>query len=311
MRILPALFPHQCSQIPVSLTKNSRFSYKGKCWTNVRKSGTISANATSRKGRNAENSRFFSLSTGICRCADRFVRTASATRKSAQARVDAVFLGSCEPRVHRARLAYSYLLESLAFGPFENCRETIDTAFKLGREAEEAKNKSRFEIYQTRRLMAHAYAWHGEEFDRAIDDAEATVEMAPYDAADRAQFAFYLANAGQFDKALDWVSWAIAHNYQDFFATRANTAWTYYLAGRYEDALQVLKGVEATHPWPTSGHLCPFGPHRGRESRRRRISQDRTPFGPRRSLQPDPRADEAKISRRPAQSRSAGASGTR
>jgi class 3 adenylate cyclase/TolB-like protein len=151
----------------------------------------------------------------------------------------------------KIRLAYSYLLESLAFGPFENCRETIDTAFKLGREAEEAKNKSRFEIYQTRRLMAHAYAWHGEEFDRAIDDAEATVEMAPYDAADRAQFAFYLANAGQFDKALDWVSWAIAHNYQDFFATRANTAWTYYLAGRYEDALQVLKGVEATHPWPT------------------------------------------------------------
>ena len=151
----------------------------------------------------------------------------------------------------KIRLAYSYLLESLAFGPFENCRETIDTAFKLGREAEEAKNKSRFEIYQTRRLMAHAYAWHGDEFDRAIDDAEATLEMAPNDAADRAQFAFYLANAGQFDKALDWVSWAIARNYQDFFATRANTAWTYYLAGRYEDALQVLKGVEATHPWPT------------------------------------------------------------
>jgi hypothetical protein len=77
-----ALFSRQCSQIPVSLTKNSRFSYKGKCWTNVRKSGTISANATREKGRNAENSRFFSLSTGICWRADRFVRTASATRKS-------------------------------------------------------------------------------------------------------------------------------------------------------------------------------------------------------------------------------------
>ena len=31
---------------------------------------------------------------------------------------------------------------------------------------------------------------------------------------------------------------------------KANTAWTYSLAGRYEDALQVLKGVEATHSWP-------------------------------------------------------------
>jgi len=34
--------------------------------------------ATTRKGANAENSRFFFLSTGICRRADRFVRTASA-----------------------------------------------------------------------------------------------------------------------------------------------------------------------------------------------------------------------------------------
>jgi adenylate cyclase len=150
----------------------------------------------------------------------------------------------------KIRLGYSYLLESVSFGPFENCHETIDTAFKLGREAEEAKNKSRFEIYQTRRFMAHAYAWHGEEFDRAIDDAEATVEMAPNDAADRAQFAGYLAGAGQFDKALDWVSWAIAHNYQDLFWIKAGTAWIYYLAGRYEEGLTVLKGVEATHPWP-------------------------------------------------------------
>jgi adenylate cyclase len=150
----------------------------------------------------------------------------------------------------KIRLAYSYLIESISIGPFENCHETIDIAFNLGREAEEAKNKSRFEIYQTRRLMAHAYAWHGGEFDRAIDDAEATIEMAPYDAADRAQFAFYLANVGQFDKALEWVSWAVAHNYQDNFWVKAGTAWTYYLAGRYEEALGVLKGVEATHPWP-------------------------------------------------------------
>ena len=52
------------------------------------------------------------------------------------------------------------------FGPFENCHDTIEIAYKLGREAEEAKNKSRYEIYQTRKLMAHAYAWHGEDFDR-------------------------------------------------------------------------------------------------------------------------------------------------
>jgi hypothetical protein len=31
---------------------------------------------------------------------------------------------------------------------------------------------------------------------------------------------------------------------------KGNTAWTYYLAGRYDDALQALRGGEATHPWP-------------------------------------------------------------
>jgi hypothetical protein len=31
---------------------------------------------------------------------------------------------------------------------------------------------------------------------------------------------------------------------------RINTAWTNYLAGRYGEALEALKGVEATHPWP-------------------------------------------------------------
>lgn len=150
----------------------------------------------------------------------------------------------------KVRLAWSYLLESDAFGPFENCRDTIEVAYKLGREAEESENKSRYEVYQTRKLMAHAYAWHGAEFDRAIDETEAVIEMNPNDATDRATSAFYLANAGQFDKAQDWVSWAVAHNYQDYFWVKSNTAWTYYLAGRYQEALEALKGAEATHPWP-------------------------------------------------------------
>ena len=46
---------------------------------------------------------------------------------------------------------------------------------------------------------------------------------------------------------MEWVSWAVAHDYKDFFWVKANIAWTYYLAGRYEEALQVLKGDEATH----------------------------------------------------------------
>ncbi len=47
----------------------------------------------------------------------------------------------------KIRLAWTYMTEVDTFGPLENCRETAETAYKLGREAEEAKNKSRFLIY--------------------------------------------------------------------------------------------------------------------------------------------------------------------
>ena len=37
-------------------------------------------------------------------------------------------------------------------------------------------------------------------------------------------------------------SWAVAHDYKDLFWVKANLAWTYYLAGRNEEALQAIKG---------------------------------------------------------------------
>src|SRR6185437_4388572 len=67
------------------------------------------------------------------------------------------------------------------YGPFENCREAIDIAYKLGREADDANNKSRFLIYQNLKLMTHVYAWHG-EIDRSVQQAEAAVAMSPHDA---------------------------------------------------------------------------------------------------------------------------------
>jgi adenylate cyclase len=39
-------------------------------------------------------------------------------------------------------LAWSYQSENNFFGPFENCRDTTEIAYKFGREADEAKNKS-------------------------------------------------------------------------------------------------------------------------------------------------------------------------
>jgi hypothetical protein len=71
------------------------------------------------------------------------------------------------PRL-KIRLAWTYLAESVNFGPVESCRETIEIAYNLGREAEDAKNKSRFLIYQNLKLIAHACAWRSGDFDRSI-----------------------------------------------------------------------------------------------------------------------------------------------
>jgi tetratricopeptide (TPR) repeat protein len=97
--------------------------------------------------------------------------------------------------------------------------------------------------------MGHAYGFRG-DFEHSVQEVEAAVEMSPYDAELRASSAYFLAGAGQFDKAIEWVSWAIAHDFQDYVWVKVNTAWTYYLAGRYAEALQALKGVEATEAWP-------------------------------------------------------------
>ena len=102
----------------------------------------------------------------------------------------------------KIRLAWTYVVENNVFGPLENCRTTSDIAYKLGREAEEAKNKSRFLIYQNLKLMAHVYGWHG-ELDRSIQQAEAAVGMSPYDAELRSSMAGFIANAGKLDEAIE------------------------------------------------------------------------------------------------------------
>jgi len=145
----------------------------------------------------------------------------------------------------KIRLAWTYMSVADTFGPFEDCHENAEMAYKLGREAEEAKNKSRFLIYQSRKLMGHAYGWRAADVDRSVQEIEAVVEMSPYDAELRQSSAFYLANAGKLDEAIDWASWAVAHDSQKNPFAKGNLAWALYLAGRNEEALKAIKGGEA------------------------------------------------------------------
>ena len=53
------------------------------------------------------------------------------------------------------------MAESEDLGSFERRRETIEIAYELGREHEDANMKSRFLLYQNLKLMTHVYGWPG------------------------------------------------------------------------------------------------------------------------------------------------------
>jgi tetratricopeptide (TPR) repeat protein len=58
--------------------------------------------------------------------------------------------------------------------------------------------------------------------------------------------AFYLANAGKLDRAVEWSSWATHGPYAKY--GYQNLAWAYYLMGKYQDALTALNKSDPTLP---------------------------------------------------------------
>ena len=159
----------------------------------------------------------------------------------------------------KIRLAWTYQIDNTLYGPFENCRESAETAYKLGREVEDAKNKSRYIIYQSHVLMAYAYQWHGEDFDRSVKEAEAAVEMSPYEASTKGALAYVLVNAGRVEQAIEWASWAMAHDIRSHFS-RNDLGWAYYAAGRYEEALEVFKPLgDSWNPGQAAAHYVSVG----------------------------------------------------
>jgi TolB-like protein/class 3 adenylate cyclase len=142
----------------------------------------------------------------------------------------------------RIKLAFTYLepIVELWIKPSES---DLDAAWRLGKEAEASQDKSRLEIWLCHWLMAQLYQWHEEDFDRSVAEAEATIEMVPYDGLSRSILAGNLANAGKTDQAIEWAEEAIRRAPNSPDGWQGNLAWAYYMAGRPEDALAALQKV--------------------------------------------------------------------
>ena len=95
--------------------------------------------------------------------------------------------------------------------------------------------------------MAQVYGWHG-DLDRSVQQAEAAVAMSPYDAELRSTLSAFVGNAGKLDEATEWASWAAAHDEQKGTEIKINLAWANYLAGRAEEAIKYMKGIDTSAP---------------------------------------------------------------
>ena len=86
------------------------------------------------------------------------------------------------------------------------------------------------------------------DFIGAVEQAEATVALAPYDGRVLGNLPDVLLAAGEYQTALDWLDIAELRNPARVGNIQASRANIYRLMGRYEDAISAYNDVH--DPWP-------------------------------------------------------------
>jgi adenylate cyclase len=147
-------------------------------------------------------------------------------------------------------MADAFIKEQIDLGPFADCHEKFALAWKYANEADKTKSKSRRLEFAHHVIMAQLYTLYAGDFDRSIEEAEAAIEMAPNEAGTRSMLANWLSFAGRRDQAIEWSSTALRqeHNAASAKYLKPNLASVLYFGGRYEEALENIKGSETAAP---------------------------------------------------------------
>jgi class 3 adenylate cyclase/TolB-like protein len=147
-------------------------------------------------------------------------------------------------------MAEAFIQEQTGPGPFADCHEKFALAWKYANEADKTKSKSRRLEFYHHYVMAKLYNLYAGDFDRSIEEAEAAIEMGPNEANIRSGLASWLSMAGRHDQAIEWASTALRQEHNAAFAMflKPNLAWVLYMAGRYEEALENIRGNEMVAP---------------------------------------------------------------
>jgi tetratricopeptide (TPR) repeat protein len=148
------------------------------------------------------------------------------------------------------QMAWAFLKEQVDLGPFADCHEKFALVWKYANEADKTKSKSRRLEFFHHEFMAALYTLYAGDFDRSIVEAEATIERAPNEVGARSMLASYLSFAGRHEQAIEWASTALRQEHNAALAKfiKPNVAWVLYFAGRYDEALENIKGSETFAP---------------------------------------------------------------
>jgi TolB-like protein/class 3 adenylate cyclase/Flp pilus assembly protein TadD len=88
------------------------------------------------------------------------------------------------------------------------------------------------------------------DFERAEAEAQAAIELAPYDANMLADLAAVPIMAGNPDRALDWIAKAAARDSINHVRLNFFSGWAHIVQGDYERAITVLQGLSASADMP-------------------------------------------------------------
>ena len=150
----------------------------------------------------------------------------------------------------RLKLSLAFIYRYAAEAGNGDRDRNLKTACTLGREIENASQKTRYEEWLSHWLSAKLSQWCEEDFPRSIKEIEVAIDMAPYDASARADLGELLANAGEIETAIEWLQEAIRRDPRPPDWYHRNLAWAHYLDGRDDMALQALQSQRNLQPNP-------------------------------------------------------------
>ncbi len=149
----------------------------------------------------------------------------------------------------RIKLGFAYYMAAW-FWQSDDLAADFKRASQLAREGLAGENLSP----QTKRLghWLMAYVKSQEhDFERAWAEAEAAVALAPYDAFMLGNLANVATMAGKPEKAIEWLTIEMRQtpNFNNYW----RFGWAYYVAGRYEEAIEAFTKVP--RPWDADTYL--------------------------------------------------------